>query len=177
MLKCLWLWSINLLSMKPLTILIAEDDLLARMILERSIVQWGYQMVSAVDGERALNLLKTRPIDVCIMDWDMPKMTGVEVCKWLRKNSTMPAPYVVLITSRDRPSEIQAGYEAGADDYLTKPCDMKYLRRRITTVAEKIRRQELWLEQTRNETASEGSAGFNPLDIYLSDLRLMRRKT
>jgi DNA-binding response OmpR family regulator len=164
--------------MKPLTILVAEDDLLARMVLERSVVQWGYQMVSAVDGESALNLLKTRSIDVCIMDWDMPKMTGVEICQWLRTHVAAPIPYIVLITSRDRPEEIQAGYEAGADDYLTKPCDMKYLRRRIATIAEKIRRQEEWLAQTRNETASEeGPAGFNPLDIYISDLRLMRRKT
>src|ERR1700759_1250760 len=118
--------------MKPLTILIAEDDLLARMVLERSVVQWGYQMISAVDGAKALEVLRTRDVDVCIMDWDMPKMTGPEICRWLRTNVS-DVPYTVLITSRNRPEEIQAGYEAGADDYLTKPCDMKYLRRRIST--------------------------------------------
>jgi DNA-binding response OmpR family regulator len=164
--------------MKPLTILIAEDDLLSRMVLERSVVQWGYQMISAVDGESAHEQLKSRSVDVCILDWDMPGMTGIEICRWLRANVTDPSPYVVLITSRDRPQEIQTGYEAGADDYLTKPCDMKYLRRRIATIAEKIQRQEQWLQQANQENApAQGPADFNPLDIYISDLRMMRRKS
>lgn len=163
--------------MKPFTVLVAEDDLLSRMVLERSVVQWGYQLVSAADGESAQNLLKTRTVDLCLMDWDMPKMTGLDICKWLR-NSGVSAPYVILITSRDQPEDIQAGYEAGADDYITKPCDLKYLRRRIATVAEKLQRQEAWLEQARNqERRQDGIAGLSPLDVYLSDLRLMRRKS
>lgn len=164
--------------MKPLTILVAEDELLTRMVLERSVVQWGYQLVSAVDGERALEILRTRSVDVCILDWDMPGVTGVDICKWLRANATGAIPYMILITSRNQPTEIQTGYEAGADDYLTKPCDLKYLRRRIATVAEKMRRQEQWLEQANSESAQQaGFTSLNPLDIYLSDLRLMRRKT
>ena len=141
------------------------------------MVQWGYQMVSAVDGGGAHELLQSRHVDVCILDWDMPRMTGIEVCRWLR-TSTDQSPYIILITSRDHPQEIQTGYEAGADDYLTKPCDMKYLRRRIATIAEKKQRQEQWLQPTAQESAADqGPFGFNPLDIYLSDLRLMRRKT
>ncbi|HEX4604478.1 MAG TPA: response regulator [Candidatus Angelobacter sp.] len=164
--------------MKPLTVLVAEDDLLTRMVLERSVVQWGYQLVSAVDGDRALEVLRSRSVDVCVLDWDMPGVTGVDICRWLRTNSTAATPYIVLVTSRDKPAEIQTGYEAGADDYLTKPCDLKYLRRRIATVAEKTRRQEQWLEQANSEsTERTGIAGLSPLDIYLSDLRLMRRKT
>lgn len=163
--------------MKPLTILVAEDDLLCRMVLERSVVQWGYQLVSAVDGVGAHELLESRSVDICIMDWDMPKMSGVEVCRWARANMRA-VPYMVLITSREKPQEIQAGYEAGADDYLTKPCDLKYLRRRMATVAEKLRSHDMWLEQAHKESAQQhGIAGLNPLDIYLSDLRLMRRKT
>jgi CheY-like chemotaxis protein len=164
--------------MKPLTILVAEDELLTRMVLERSVVQWGYQLLSATDGESALQLLQTRSIDVCILDWDMPGMTGVEICRWLRTNGTSPVPYRILITTKENPEEIQAGYEAGADDYITKPCDLKYLRRRVDTVAEKLHLQESWLEQAESENAEkQGQAGFSPLDIYLSDLRLMRRKT
>jgi DNA-binding response OmpR family regulator len=164
--------------MKPLTILVAEDDLLSRMVLERSVVQWGYQLASAVDGEAALALLQKRQVDVCLMDWEMPKLSGLEVCKWLRAGNLSSTPYVILITSKDQPEDIQAGYEAGADDYLTKPCDLKYLRRRIATVAGKLRRQELLLEQARREARQEtGLAGLSPLDLYLSDLRLMRRKS
>ena len=164
--------------MKPLTILIAEDDLLCRMVLERSVVQWGYQLVSAADGRSALELLRTRTIDVCILDWDMPGTTGIEICKWLRTSLAIRTPYVILITGKEGPEEIQAGYEAGADDYLTKPCDLKYLRRRIATVAEKKQRQESWLQQANGTgEVKNGLAAMSPLDIYLSDLRLMRRKT
>ena len=162
--------------MKALTILVAEDEMLARMVLERSVVQWGYQMVSATDGERAMELLKTRSIDVCLLDWDMPKMSGVDICKWLRTRATGTVPYVILVTGREKPRDIQAGYEAGADDYLTKPCDLKYLRRRLSTIAEKLQRQEIWLDQEASSD-KRGIAGLSPLDIYLSDLRLMRRKT
>jgi DNA-binding response OmpR family regulator len=159
--------------MKPLTILVAEDDLLSRMVLERSVVQWGYQLLSAKDGEKARELLQTHTVDICIMDWEMPGMSGVELCKWLRSGSTN-TPYIILVTSKDQPEDIQSGYEAGADDYLTKPCDLKYLRRRIATVAEKKQRQQAWLDQTGEQT---GVAGLSPLDLYLSDLRLMRRRT
>jgi two-component system chemotaxis response regulator CheY len=162
--------------MKALTILVAEDEMLARMVLERSVVQWGYQMVSANDGERAMELLKTRSIDVCLLDWDMPKMSGVDICQWLRSSATGTIPYVILITGREKPRDIQAGYEAGADDYLTKPCDLKYLRRRLATIAEKSKRQDIWLDQ-KAKAEKRSVAGLSPLDIYLSDLRLMRRKT
>jgi DNA-binding response OmpR family regulator len=123
-----------------------------------------------------MELLKTRSIDVCLLDWDMPKMSGVDICKWLRTSSTGAVPYVILITGREQPHDIQAGYEAGADDYLTKPCDLKYLRRRLATIAEKSQRQEILLEQEAS-SGKRGIAGLSPLDIYLSDLRLMRRKT
>jgi DNA-binding response OmpR family regulator len=160
--------------MKTLTILVAEDDLLTRMTLERSVVQWGYQLVSASDGETARELLRTRTIDVCLLDWDLPRISGIEICQWLRTNNTSRPPYVVLIAGTEQPEEIQTGYEAGANDYVTRPCDLKYLRRRIATVADKLNR----LEKTEIASGEQRSmAGLSPLDIYLSDLRLMRRKT
>lgn len=162
--------------MKPLTILVADDEMLSRMVLERSVVQWGYQMVSATDGERALELLQTRSVDICLLDWNMPKMTGIEICKWLRTSATGAVPYVILLTGKEQPEEIQAGYEAGADDYLTKPCDLRYLRRRLATIAEKSQREKSWLGQDER-SGKYGIASLSPLDIYLSDLRLMRRKT
>jgi len=164
--------------MKALTILVAEEDLLSRMVLERSVVQWGYELVSATDGATARELLESRSIDVCIMDWDMPGLNGVQLCKWLRGRSAQDKPYVILVTSKDQPQDIQAGYEAGADDYITKPCDLKYLRRRIATVAEKLQRKDSWLEHPGTEGRETTTiAGLSPLDIYLSDLRLMRRKS
>jgi DNA-binding response OmpR family regulator len=168
----------KVMNMKALSVLVAEDDLLSRMVLERSVVQWGYQLLSATDGEAARELLQTRSIDVCIIDWEMPKLSGIDLCRWLRSSNFSTMPYVILVTSRDQPQDIQAGYEAGADDYITKPCDLKYLRRRIATVAEKLHRQEAWLGAGINQEREEkNNAGLTPLDIYLSDLRLMRRKS
>jgi len=139
-------------------------------------VQWGHRLISATNGETARELLQTRSIDVCILDWEMPKVSGPEICQWLRSSNLTKTPYVILITAKEKPEEIQCGYEAGADDYLVKPCDLKYLRRRITMVAEKIQRKAEWLEPATKEPISILS-GLTPLDIYLSDLRLMRRKT
>jgi DNA-binding response OmpR family regulator len=105
-------------------------------------------------------------------------LNGIELCRWLRTQTTAQAPYVVLITGTEQPEEIQTGYEAGANDYVTRPCDLKYLRRRIATVAEKLNRQELRLDKPEIAGGEQRSvAGLSPLDIYLSDLRLMRRKT
>jgi DNA-binding response OmpR family regulator len=148
------------------------------MTLERSVVQWGYQLVSAVDGETARELLRTRTIDVCLLDWDLPNLNGIELCQWLRTQTTPQAPYVVLITGNEQPEDIQKGYEAGANDYVTRPCDLKYLRRRIAAVADKLNRQELRLDKPELPDAENRNvAGLSPLDIYLSDLRLMRRKS
>lgn len=164
--------------MKTLTILVAEDDLLTRMTLERSVVQWGYQLISAVDGVSARELLRTRKIDVCLLDWDLPGLSGIELCQWLRTIGPNQPPYVVLIAGSEQPEEIQKGYEAGANDYITRPCDLRYLRRRIAAVADKLNRQELRLEKPEIAGEDQRSvAGLSPLDIYLSDLRLMRRKT
>jgi len=164
--------------MKTLTILVAEDDLLTRMTLERSVVQWGYQLISAVDGISARELLRTRKIDVCLLDWDLPRLNGIELCQWLRTIGTNQSPYVVLIAGSEQPEEIQKGYEAGANDYVTRPCDLRYLRRRIAAVADKLNRQELRLEKSEIVGEEQRSvAGLSPLDIYLSDLRFMRRKT
>ena len=146
-------------------------------LLERSVVQWGYQLVSADNGENARELLRTRTIDVCLLDWDLPKLNGIELCRWLRTQTTAQPPYVVLITGTEQPEEIQAGYEAGANDYVTRPCDLKYLRRRISAVAEKRNQRELRLDKTETAGENRSMAGLSPLDIYLSDLRFMRRKT
>src|SRR5258708_21480311 len=103
--------------MKAFTVLIAEDDMLSRMVLERSVVQWGHQMVSAVDGEAARVVLQTQSVDVCILDCDMPRMTGIELCKWLKSTESKAVPYVIMLTSNSRPYAVQADYPACADDY------------------------------------------------------------
>ena len=72
---------------------------------------------------------------MCVLDWEMPVMTGLDVCKWVRSSGLTPAPYLILLTAKDNPSDIQAGYQAGADDYVTKPFNAGELRKRMSVVA------------------------------------------
>ncbi|HZE70727.1 MAG TPA: response regulator [Pyrinomonadaceae bacterium] len=124
--------------MQKLNILIADDDLLARMVLERLVVTWGHTVISAADGETARELLKTQRVDVCIIDWEMPRLSGLALCKWIRSTGGNRATHVIITTSKGRPEDIQEGYEAGANNYLTKPTDLKYLRRQLTRLAENV---------------------------------------
>jgi DNA-binding response OmpR family regulator len=125
-----------MLVMSSLKILIADDDLLTRMVLERSIVQWGHTFISAPDGLAAQELLKTQTVDVCILDWEMPNLSGIELCKWVRSTTDHRTTHVIITTSKGRSEDIQAGYEAGANNYLTKPANLKYLRRHLAMLAE-----------------------------------------
>jgi CheY-like chemotaxis protein len=124
--------------MSSLKILIAVDDLLTRMVLERSVVTWGHTFVSAADGEAARELLENQRVDVCIVDWEMPRLSGLALCRWIRSTSGNRTAHVIITTSKGRPEDIQKGYEAGANNYLTKPTDLKYLRRQLTRLAENM---------------------------------------
>jgi CheY-like chemotaxis protein len=124
--------------MSSLKILIADDDQLTRMVLERSVVTWGHTFVSAGDGVAAQELLKSQSVDVCILDWEMPGLSGLELCKWIRLTDGDRTTHVIITTSKGRAEDIQEGYEAGANNYLTKPTDLKYLRRQLASLAEKV---------------------------------------
>jgi CheY-like chemotaxis protein len=124
--------------MSSLKILIADDDPLPRMVLERSVVTWGHTFVSAADGVAAQELLNSQRVDVCILDWEMPGLTGLELCKWIRLTGGNRTSHVIITTSKGRAQDIQEGYEAGANNYLTKPTDLKYLRRQLAGLAEKV---------------------------------------
>jgi len=104
-------------------ILIAEDDKTMRALLVRWANQWGYQPVLAHDGEEALRILSSDlSIQLCVMDWMMPGMSGPEVCKQLRAQREEPYVYIILLTAKTETSDVVEGLKAGADGYLQKPC-------------------------------------------------------
>ena len=112
-------------------ILIADDDLVSRRLLERTLVGLGHEVVAFEDGLEAMAaLLKPDGPRIAILDWMMPGATGLEVCRQVRQR---PAPYVyiLLLTARDRREDIVTGLDAGADDFLTKPFDALELRARL----------------------------------------------
>ena len=115
-------------------ILIAEDDLTSRLILENMLTKWGYDVVSATNGTDAWGKLQEEDAPrLLILDWMMPGIEGVEICKRIRKNSKSEDQYtyVMLLTAKESKENIVTGMEAGADDYITKPFDMHELRVRV----------------------------------------------
>jgi len=113
-------------------ILLADDEPIARTMLEHWLVGWGYKVTLARDGEAALEALKADPeLRLLVVDWVMPKKDGIEVCKTIRSGPQEPYVYVVLLTAKDDKSDIIAGLDAGADDYLVKPCNPLELKVRL----------------------------------------------
>ena len=105
-------------------ILIAEDDPIARCILETTLRKHGYEVVSVADGQAAWRALQQENAPrLAILDWMMPGMDGVEICRALRNGASDPYVYVLLLTARGRKQDVIEGLEAGADDYLVKPFD------------------------------------------------------
>jgi two-component system cell cycle response regulator len=113
-------------------ILIADDSIVSRHLLEATLRKWGYEVVVACDGEEALNLLqKENAPSLAILDWMMPGLTGLEVCRQIRKRALEPYTYILLLTSKSQKEDLIEGMDAGADDYITKPFDQHELQVRL----------------------------------------------
>lgn len=113
-------------------ILIADDDLVARMLLENAITRWGYDVVSASNGSEAVVALQNDDAPaLAILDWMMPGMSGVEVTRAARKLVKASSTYIILLTAKSEKDDIVAALSAGADDYLTKPYHREELRVRV----------------------------------------------
>jgi len=113
-------------------ILIADDDRASTVMLGRTLERWDFQVVVAYDGAAAWEHISgDQPPALAIVDWMMPGIDGIELCRRIRAAS-LPSPvYVILLTARNTRQDLVAGLEAGADDYLTKPFDPDELRARI----------------------------------------------
>jgi two-component system, cell cycle response regulator len=113
-------------------VLIAEDDLTSRILLTRILEKWGYEVTATVDGAAAWEVLQAadRP-RIAILDWMMPEMDGVDVCRRARALDTHQPPYIILLTALGEKDNMMTGFEAGADDYVGKPFDPAELRARV----------------------------------------------
>jgi sigma-B regulation protein RsbU (phosphoserine phosphatase) len=119
-------------STRGIEVLVAEDEPVSRRLLERSLEQWGFRPVVCSDGAEALRLLGAPEAPrVAILDWEMPGLDGIDICRAIRDIETPTQPYLILLTARSRPEDIVAGLNAGADDYITKPVDRDELQARL----------------------------------------------
>ena len=113
-------------------ILIADDDRVSRRLLEARLLKDGHEVIVAEEGNQAWGVLQEDPaIRIAILDWNMPGMTGPEICGRARQIKTDQPTYLILLTSRDTRQDIVSGLQAGANDYVTKPFDFDELRARV----------------------------------------------
>jgi sigma-B regulation protein RsbU (phosphoserine phosphatase) len=137
-------------------ILIAEDNMTSRRILETILVKWNYDVISACDGNEAWEKLQEKdPPKLIILDWMMPGINGVEICRRLRRPDAVEPMYIILLTARDEKNDIVEGLGAGADDYIAKPFDKEELRARIDVGRRVVELQTALLEKEKLQVIFE----------------------
>jgi DNA-binding response OmpR family regulator len=119
-------------SSKRLKVLAAEDNPVVRKGLTSFLSQWGYQPVEAANGDDAWRLLEEdREIRLAILDWNLPGLSGIQICQRLRIRAEAPYVYAIIFSARSSVEEQVLALDGGADDYLAKPAKPSLLRARI----------------------------------------------
>ncbi|HLN04237.1 MAG TPA: diguanylate cyclase [Bryobacteraceae bacterium] len=165
--------------------LIAEDNPGFRLALEKLLKKWGYDAVAAVNGKEALEVLsKDDPPRLAILDWMMPELDGVEVCRRVREQNREPYIYILLLTAKDTAEELIEGMEAGADEYLRKPVNTQELRvrlragRRIIDLQEElVRARELLRKQASRDCLTEFFNRGSMFEVLIRELKRAERES
>ena len=155
-------------------VLIAEDNETSRTLLEKSLNKWGYEVVVACDGKEALERFQepTAP-KLAILDWMMPGLDGIDVCRKVREVKTLIPPHVIMLTSRDEKKDVVAGLEAGANDFVPKPFDKDELRARLEVGRRAVELQTALV----NSVKKQGGDGFKEKEEMEQTIAALRKRT
>jgi DNA-binding response OmpR family regulator len=115
-------------------LLVADDDEDVLMLVQLRLARSGYEVVVARDGEEALRLAREKQPDLAVLDWMMPKASGLEVLRALRADEQTASIPVLMLTARASASDIEQGLAAGADDYIAKPFSPQELATRVQSI-------------------------------------------
>ena len=137
------------------TILLVDDEDAVQKLLTYPLEHEGFQVVQARDGEEALKRFEENEVDLVILDIMLPKLDGLEVCRRLRAQSTVP---IVMLTARDDELDKVVGLELGADDYITKPFSIREFRSRIRAL---LRRAALGAEGGNRDVIAVGGLAID----------------
>jgi len=165
-------------------VLIADDEIVARRLLESSLRRWGYDVVVAQDGAEASRLLLSPDAPkLAVLDWLMPGIDGVQLCQDIRRTKPEPYTYILLVTAKTAQSDVILGLEAGADDYLSKPFNAAELKVRLRTGKRILYLQEQLIgarEALRDRATRDALTGLwnraAILDILDNELSRTRRE-
>ena len=138
-----------------MNILVADDDRIVRAMLKKALTDWGHTITLAENGAEAWEYIGANAYDLVISDWLMPEMDGVELCQSIRKIEDRPYIYTLLLTSKSENTDLVTAFEAGADDFVSKPVNFDVLKARIRA-GERIIKLEHDLAQ-RNQRLFESN--------------------
>jgi len=124
--------------MKP-TVLVVEDEAALMTLLVYNLESEGYRVLQATDGEEAMLLAEEEVPDLAILDWMLPQLSGIEVCRRLRARPATANLPIIMVTARGEESDRIRGLDTGADDYITKPFSTAELLARVRAVMRRIR--------------------------------------
>ncbi len=168
-------------------ILIADDDVVSRRLLQSYLQKWGYEVTAAQDGAEAWRIFEQGLFTMVITDWMMPQIDGSGLLRRIRASQRPGYVYAILLTAKSQKADLVEGMEAGADDFLTKPFDRDELRVRLRA-GERIIRLEHHLRETQaaliqtEQLAGLGrlAAGVaheinNPISFVINNLAVLRR--
>lgn len=139
----------------PLRILLADDDLLMRELLETVLTAYGHEVEVFDDGAHAWAAFDEAPAPMVVLDWEMPQMDGLEVCRRVRNHEAGEDAYLLVITARSKAADLEDVLRAGADDYLSKPVTPSDIAARLRIAEKRIevatarRRAEAELRKSR----------------------------
>jgi len=157
-------------------ILIAEDDLMSNELLSILLKQWGYEVISTRTGAEAWQVLQRNDAPpLAILDWQMPELDGIEICRRARHEAHLKHLYVLILTSMSHSDEVVTGLESGANDYVIKPFKPPELRARVHVgvrmvelqreLAERVRELEMTLSEVKQ------LRGILPICAYCKKIR------
>jgi len=114
-----------------MNVLVVDDDRITQKVIARSLGDGDYNVTTANDGQEALDLIQSRDFQIVVTDWEMPRLSGIELCHEIRSKDLGQYIYCIIVTSRDRPIDTISGFSEGADDYVTKPFNASELLMRV----------------------------------------------
>jgi DNA-binding response OmpR family regulator len=147
--------------------LIADDDTLMRTLTTHAVRERGHEILEASDGEQALHIFNADHPQLVIVDWNMPSLTGVDVCRRIRESEWSRETFVVMLTARDAGEDLLAALDAGVDDYVTKPVMLSHLRARIAIAERRVEENAARWRAEGELAQSRWLAGVGELAIAL----------
>jgi len=153
-----------------MNILIAEDDAATRKMVAECLKKKGFNVFEASNGIEAFTSMIDQQINIAVLDWMLPGMTGIEVCQKIREKMETSYVFIIMLTSKNDKKELLEGFEAGVDEYITKPVNFQELIARIK-VGKRIFELEQKLKEKQNELSINNERKNQFIGIAAHDLR------